>query len=140
MASELAKHLYKRGAMDKETIKRVESNARQDNHSFYEQALKEEDVVIEPVLLAISELEKMAVVDIDRVNIDNLPLDLLPEKMIEDFQILPLSKHNNRIFVAIGNPNNKVALAQDLTQARFHTNPLYRPCFVTRFRSTRSPR
>ena len=122
MASELAKHLYKHGAMDKETIKRVESNARQDNRSFYEQAHKEEDVVIEPVLLAISELEKMAV-----VNIDNLPLDLLLEKMIEDFQILPLSKHNNRIFVAIGNPNKKVALAQDLTQARFHTNPLYRP-------------
>jgi type IV pilus assembly protein PilB len=59
---------------------------------------------------------------IDRVNIDNLPLDLLPEEMIEKYQILPLSKHSGRIYVAIGNPDNKVALAQALTQARFHTN------------------
>ncbi len=122
MASELAKHLYKHGAMDKATIKRIESAARQDNRSFYEQALKENNVPIEPVLQAIAELEKMPVVNIDRVNIDNLPLDLLPEKMIEEYQILPLSKQNNRIFVAIGNPDNKVALAQALTQARFHTN------------------
>jgi len=122
MASELAKHLYKHGAMDRATIKRIESTARQDNRSFYEQALKEDNVSIEPVLQAIAELEKMPVVDIDRVNIDNLPLDLLPEKMMEEYQILPLSKQNNRIFVAIGNPDNKVALAQALTQARFHTN------------------
>ncbi len=122
MASDLAKHLYKHGAMDKATIKRIEGNARQDNRSFFEQALKEDNVSMEPILQAIAELEKMPVIDIDRVNIDNLPLDLLPEKMIEEYQILPLSKHHSRIYVAIGNPDNKVALAQALTQARFHTN------------------
>ncbi len=122
MASELAKHLYKHGAMDKVTIKLIESNAREDNRSFFEQALLEDNVRMEPILQAIAELEKMPVVDIDRINIDDLPLDLLPEKMIEQYQILPLSKHDNRIYVAIGNPDNKVALAQALSQARFHTN------------------
>ncbi len=122
MASALAKHLYKHGAMDRETIRRIENKARQDNRSFYEQSLKEDDVAIEPVLQAIAELEKMAVVDIDRLDVDRLPLDLLPEKMVEEYQILPLSTHGNRMFVAIGNPDNKVALAQALTQARFHTN------------------
>lgn len=122
MASTLAKHLYKHGAMDKETIRRIENNARQDNRSFYEQSLKEEDVAIEPVLQAIAELEKMAVVDIDRLDVDRLPLDRLPEEMIEEYRILPLSVQGSRMFVAIGNPDDKVALAQALTQARFHTN------------------
>ena len=122
MASELAKHLYKHGAMDRVTIKLIEGNARQDGLSFFEQALKEDNIQMEPVLQAIAELEKMPVVDVDRINIDNLPLDLLPDKMIEEYQILPLSQHSNRIFVAIGNPDNKVALAQALSQARFHTN------------------
>jgi type IV pilus assembly protein PilB len=122
MASELAKHLYKHGAMDRVTIKLIEGNALQDGLSFFEQALKEDNIQMEPVLQAIAELEKMPVVDIDRINIDNLPLDLLPDKMMEEYQILPLSQHNNRIFVAIGNPDNKVALAQALSQARFHTN------------------
>ena len=122
MASTLAKHLYKHGAMDKETIRRIETNARQDNRSFYEQSLKEEDVAIEPVLQAIAELEKMAVVDIDRLDVDRLPLDRLPEEMIEEYRILPLSVQGSRMFVAIGNPDDKVALAQALTQARFHTN------------------
>ena len=122
MASELAKHLYKHGAMDRVTIKLIEGNAHQDGRSFFEQALKEDNIQMEPVLQAIAELEKMPVVDIDRINIDKLPLDLLPDKMMEEYQILPLSQHNNRIFVAIGNPDNKVALAQALSQARFHTS------------------
>ena len=122
MASELAKHLYKHGAMDRVTIKLIEGNAHQDGRSFFEQALKEDNIQMEPVLQAIAELEKMPVVDIDRINIDKLPLDLLPDKMMEEYQILPLSQHNNRIFLAIGNPDNKVALAQALSQARFHTS------------------
>ncbi len=147
MASDLAKHLYKHGTMDKVTIKLIEANARQDGRSFFEQALKEDNVQMEPILQSIAELEKMPVVDIDRINIDNLPLELLPDKMIEEYQILPLSKHNGRIFVAIGNPDNKVALAQALSQARFHTNLTVSPVIcnpvslsrVTRIASVSTP-
>lgn len=122
MASKLAKHLYKMGAMDRIAINRIELNARQDQRSFFEQALKEENIDIVVVLQAVSELEKLVVIDINQINIDKLPLDLLPEKLIREYQILPLSKKHNRLFLAIGNPEDKVAMTQAISQARFHTN------------------
>ncbi len=122
MPSALAKQLYKNDTLTKQEIKRIEDEAEKNQRSFLEQALKEEDVPTGHILQTVAEMEKMVLVDLERVNVDSLPLDALPGRMIEEYQILPLSKRGNRLIVAIGNPENKVSLAQSLTQARFHTN------------------
>lgn len=120
MPSALAKQLYRNDTLDKQEIERIEGEAAKHDRSFFEQALKEEDVPTGHILQTIAEMEKSAVVDLERVNIDSLPLDALPPRMIGEHQILPLSLRENRLFVGIGNPEDKAALGQALSQARFH--------------------
>lgn len=122
MPSALAKQLYRNDTLAKQEITRIEEEAELNDRTFLEQALKQEDVPAGHILQTVAEMEKMAVFDLERVHVDSLPLDALPGRMIAEHQILPLSQRGGRLFVAIGNPDDKVSTAQSLTQARFHTS------------------
>ena len=123
MSTGLTKQLSKSGTMQGAEIKRIEAEARKNKRSFFAQALLEDKIDREIILQNAAIAASMATFDIDRVTIDDLPLSELPDQTLRDEQVLPLSKHQKCLFVAIGDPDNKSALKQ----ARFHNNMAITP-------------
>jgi len=55
--------------------------------------------------------------DLDAIEIDSLPIDLVSEKLIQQHHSLPLFQRGNRLFVAVSDPTN----FQALDEIKFHT-------------------
>ncbi|KAF3981344.1 MAG: type IV-A pilus assembly ATPase PilB [Methylococcales symbiont of Hymedesmia sp. n. MRB-2018] len=55
--------------------------------------------------------------DLDSIELKNLPVDLVSEKLIRQHHVLPLFKRGNRLFIALSDPTN----FQALDEIKFHT-------------------
>ncbi|KAF3977833.1 MAG: type IV-A pilus assembly ATPase PilB [Methylococcales symbiont of Iophon sp. n. MRB-2018] len=55
--------------------------------------------------------------DLDSIEVKNLPVDLVSEKLIRQHHVLPLFKRGNRLFIAVSDPTN----FQALDEIKFHT-------------------
>ncbi|MCK5120896.1 MAG: type IV-A pilus assembly ATPase PilB, partial [Methylococcales bacterium] len=55
--------------------------------------------------------------DLDVIDIHSLPISLVSEKLIRQHHALPLFKRGNRLFVAVSDPTNFLAL----DEIKFHT-------------------
>ncbi len=115
--SNLAIKSVKYRLFDRVTAIHIQEEANQSGVSFYERALEEEDISYEKLnQLAASEYS-ISLISIDHAHIERETLALLPAEMVETYQILPLFRRGNCLFIAVGKPNDKAAV----DQARFHT-------------------
>ncbi len=78
-----------------------------------------EEKILDSRRIALVTCEELGVplLDLNAVNPANLPLDLVNEKLVRKHRALPIHRRGNRLFVALSDPTNHMAL----DEIRFNT-------------------
>ncbi len=78
-----------------------------------------EEKILDSRRIALVTCEELGVplLDLNAVNPVNLPLDLVNEKLVRKHRALPIHRRGNRLFVALSDPTNHMAL----DEIRFNT-------------------
>ncbi|MBS1270304.1 MAG: Type II secretion system protein E [Gammaproteobacteria bacterium] len=115
--SGLAQRLVRDGDIDTSTAENVQSKALGKNRSFYSQLRRSNTVKPSRLIRVASEEFGVPLLDIDAVDLENAPLELVGLKTIEKHEILPLLRRGTKLYVATADPTNSRALEE----VKFHT-------------------
>lgn len=118
MLSQLPNLLKERQILTANQVDALQTEADQNKRSFFKQIMQDKNLPNSRTLDIVCNLERMPYVDLSRLTLNSLPITALPERLLEQHKILPLSKNNNKLVVAIGNPDYESVLSQ----IRFHEN------------------
>ena len=82
--------------------------------------------LVDPQAVAlISSLEfNVPLLDLDAIDLTEIPLDLVGQKLIEQHHVLPLFKRGNKVFIATSDPANPTALGEIKFNSRLNTEAI----------------
>jgi type IV pilus assembly protein PilB len=101
----LSDYLVKSGTVSLKTLKRVEMLYMEDNTLTLEQALIKEGVVTEDQIYDLmAKKMHLPLVDLTSYYISDDVAQLIPEQMMEDLGVMPLTIEGNYLLIAMTNP------------------------------------
>ncbi len=122
----LAKKMIAKRLLNEATARQVMRNALQENRSFYLQAIEQESVDVTAACAMASEEFGLPVVELDCINTELAPIQLVSEKLMEKHHVFPLFLRGQKLFLGIGDPGNDSAL----TDIKFSTGLTISPILV----------
>ncbi len=115
--SGFARRLVVGGLVNESDAFEVSNRAREEGKSFLSELLAGDSVDTGAVCLAASHEFGIPIVDLETIDWDNAPVDLIPEKLVREHIILPLHKRSSKLFVAVSDPSD----SRTLNNIKFHT-------------------
>ncbi|GAA0788643.1 type IV pilus assembly protein PilB [Marinobacterium sediminicola] len=106
----LAKRLVNDGVFSAEVAQDAVTQAREANQPFIHYIISHRLVSAHRAATAASEEFGLPLFDLDAINDDALPRDVISEALITKHQTLPLMLRENRLYVALADPTNIQAL------------------------------
>ncbi len=106
----LAKRLVNDGVFSAEVAQEAVSQAREANEPFIHYIIGHRLVSAHRAATAASEEFGLPLLDLNAIQDDALPRDLISDTLIAKHRALPLMKRENRLFVALSDPTNIQAL------------------------------
>lgn len=101
----LSDNLVKSGTVSLKNLKRIEMMYAEDNSVTIEEALMKEGLVTEDQIYQhMSEKLHMPLVDLDSYYIEDDVIQIIPDQMMQDLGVIPLSVEGNYLMVAMTNP------------------------------------
>ena len=82
----------------------------EENRSFFLQCIEQNSIPATQACELVSEEFGIPFMDIEAMNADLAPLDVIPAQLIEKHYIMPLFMRDTRLFIAVGDPSNTTAL------------------------------
>ncbi|MBA3582771.1 MAG: type IV-A pilus assembly ATPase PilB [Gammaproteobacteria bacterium] len=122
--SGLAKRLVQDGLITADQVNDAQINAKKQKVSLASYLVEEKKLNAAHIAIAAGSEFGIPVFDISTFDMDSLPKELLDEKLSRTHQALPLYKRGNRLFVAIADPMNLVALDEIKFNTGTPTEPL----------------
>ena len=120
----LARRLINDGLISEENASLAQQKAREDHLSLASYLVKN-DYVKANALAKCASLEfGIPLLDLEALDLDSIPANLVPEKLIRQHHALPIQKRGNRLFVAISDPMNLVALDEFKFNTGISTEPV----------------
>jgi len=107
--SGIGRALVLAGNLDQKTAEKLFSKANAQGKSFVSELVASGAVSSFTIAHTLCKAFMSPLVDLDAVNIDKLPSDILDGKICRDYQILPLTKRNNALVIATADPSNREA-------------------------------
>ena len=98
----------------------------QENRSFFLQAIEQNSVPATEACKIASEEFGIPFMELDSVNTDLSPLDIVPNQLIDKHHVLPLYLRGSKLFIAVSDPNNNAGL----DDIRFNTGLSISPILV----------
>jgi type IV pilus assembly protein PilB len=82
--------------------------------------------LVDPQAVALtSSLEfNIPLLDLNAIDLTDIPLDLVGQKLIEQHHVLPLFKRGNKVFIATSDPANPTALGEIKFNTRLNTEAI----------------
>ncbi len=106
----IARKLVNDKHLDESTALQAVENANQDNTQLTSYLVKN-DIVPSHIIAMISSQEfGLPVFDLDVMDFEQAAFNLVEEKLITKHNAVPLFKRGNRLFIAVSNPTNTLAL------------------------------
>ena len=106
----IARSLVNKGLIDHEAINTALTESKQQKQPLI-------DYLVQKGMVAANEIASMSaqefgvpVMDLNAYDTDNIPRELLDEKLLEKHKALPIALRGNRLFIALADPNDLVAL------------------------------
>lgn len=106
----LAKKMIKRGLLSEAAAHEINNRAMEENRSFYLQCIEQNAVPATQACEVVSEEFGIPFMNIDSMNTDLSPLEMIPAQLVEKHYILPLFMRDTRLYIAVGDPGNNTAL------------------------------
>ena len=109
--SGLTRRLIQEGLLDTESAEKHELDAAKAKKPLISYLVKEHAVSAEAIAIAAADEFGTPLFDLDVINPDTIPTDLVSDKLIRDHHAFPIFQRGNRLFVALSDPTNRQALA-----------------------------
>jgi type IV pilus assembly protein PilB len=113
----LVKTLINRGLINETDTPELISQAKKEKTSVLSYILSRQLVDNYSIAMIAVEEFGLSYLDLDVIDIHQLPLSELTDSLIREHQVLPLFKRNNTLFIALSDPTNN----HTLNQIKFHT-------------------
>ena len=122
----LARKMVARGLITENAAMEVMKNALHENRSFFLQSVEQNSVpLVEASNLASEELG-IPMFELDSLNTELAPMQLVSEKLIEKHRVLPLFLRGQILFIGVGDPGNNTPL----DEIKFNTGLNISPVLV----------
>ena len=122
--SGLAKRLVSDGIINAETAISSLAEAKKNKTSLAVYLVEHKNCDARKIANSGSDEFGLPLFDLDALDKDVIPKDLLDEKLIRQHQAVPIQKRGNRLFVAIADPMNLVALDEIKFNTGLPTEPV----------------
>ena len=113
----LPRRLVVDGFITEETAQRVTKEAQKEKLPFITRLVKSETLDAKTIASAASHEFGVPVMDIDALDLEDIPSQLVDEKLIIRHHALPVFKRGKRLYIAVSDPTN----LQALDEIKFNT-------------------
>jgi type IV pilus assembly protein PilB len=124
--SALGRALVQQGRLVQADATTIQSEAAKGNMSFVQQLIQTRKLSAKEVSLFAAQTFGYPLLDLNAVDIDQLPLNLIDNKIVANHRVIALGKRGNRIFVGMSDPSNE----QVLQEVKFATGMTMEPIVV----------
>jgi len=124
--SGLARSLVDAKLVDAEVALSSLSEAKKNKQQFVSYLVQNHSISSMSIAEIASKDFGTPLFDLDAIDMENIPLDLVAEKLIETHHALPLAKRGSRLYIAISDPTNHTGL----DEIKFHTGLTTDPVLV----------
>jgi type IV pilus assembly protein PilB len=114
----LARRLVLDGKLTEEVAQGAFNSARKEGVPFISYVVREKLISSREVAHVAAQEFGVPIVDIDAVELEKETIQLLEEKMLRKHNVLPLFIRGKRLFIAVSDPTNFIAL----DEVKFHVN------------------
>ncbi len=124
--SGLARRLVFEGVLDENTAREAWEKSNQQKTPYVTYLVEHELASPADIVRAAAEEFGLPIVDVEAINPEHMPINLVEEKLITTHHALPLYKRGSRLFVGVSDPTNQ----RGLDEIKFHTNLSVEPVLV----------
>src|SRR5436190_15835541 len=125
-SSALGRALVQQGRLVQADANAIQAEAAKEGTSFVQQLVKTKKLSAKEVSQFAAQTFGYPLLDLNAVDIDQLPLNLIDAKIVSNHRVLALGKRGNRVFVAMSDPSNE----QVLQEVKFATGLSMEPVVV----------
>lgn len=122
----IARKMVERGLLSESDALLVLKNAQSENRSFYLQSITQNIIPVSQASRIAAEEFGFPLLDLDSLDMQFAPIQLVSEKVIEKHRVLPLFTRGQKLFVGVSDPSNKAAI----DEIKFSTGLRIRPILV----------
>ncbi len=108
--SGLARRLINDGYLSEQDATNAQKEAHDNGIPLTSYLVKNEFIAADDLAHSASNEFGIPLLNINSIDLESVPTNLVPEKLIRQHHALPIQKRGNRLFVAISDPMNLVAL------------------------------
>src|SRR5690242_3609339 len=124
--SALGRALVQQGKLVQADANAIQSEAAKAGVSFIQQLVASRKLSAKDISLFAAQTFGYPLLDLNAVDVDQLPLNLLDNKIVANHRVVALGKRGNRVFVAMSDPSNE----QVLQEVKFATGMTMEPVVV----------
>jgi len=124
--SPLGRALVQQGKLVQADANLIQAEALKAGVSFIEQLTLSKKLSAKEVSLFAAHTFGLPLLDLHSIDQDQIPINLLDQKVIAGRRVVPLQKRGNRLFVAMSDPTNE----QVLQEIKFATGMAMEPVVV----------
>src|SRR5258705_4954431 len=124
--SPLGRALVQQGRLIQADANAIQVEAAKGGVSFVQQLVQAKKLSAREVSQFAAQTFGYPLLDLNAVDIDQLPLNLIDSKMVANHRVIALGKRGNRVFVAMSDPSNE----QVLQEVKFATGMTMEPVVV----------
>lgn len=129
----LAKILQTRGILSWQQLHHHQQQAQRCQLQISQYLIEKNLVDSHTILMITSQLNSVPALDLAYLNSDCIPLDLVDEKLVHQYQFLPIYQQDNKLYLAMVDPTDQ----RVIKEMKFKTNLLICPVVVERFQLAR---
>lgn len=98
-------NLLEKKIITPDDVKKIEQKYQDDQDTTFEEALIQENIVSEwDIYSTLAERMRLEMVDLTTAEIQEEVYDVIPQALVEDYNIVPIAEVNGRLVVATSNP------------------------------------
>jgi type IV pilus assembly protein PilB len=115
--SGLSRKLVLDGLLDEKIVLDAQTASQKEKVSFSHYLVQNKLIPAKKIAMAAANEFGLPLLDLDAIDIESIPRDLVAENLIKKHQAIPLYKRGNRLYIAIAEPTNLTAI----DEIKFHT-------------------
>ncbi|MBL8516280.1 MAG: type IV-A pilus assembly ATPase PilB [Betaproteobacteria bacterium] len=110
--SPLGRALVQQGKLVQADANQIQAEAAKAGITFIEQLTQSKKLAPKDVSLFAAQAFGLPLLDLNSIDVDQIPLTLLDPKVLAAKRVVPLQKRGNRLFVAMSDPTNEAVLQE----------------------------
>ena len=124
--SALGRALVQQGKLVQADANAIHAEAAKAGLTFIQQLIQSKKLSAKDVSLFAAQTFGYPLLDLNAVDVEQLPANLIDSKIVTNRRIIPLGKRGNRVFVGMSDPSNE----QVLQEVKFATGMTMEPIVV----------